>query len=177
MGTFNIWDIVLGALLLFGLIRGWMLGFIRQLFSLAGLLIALLGTRYLATPVATLLCRWTQVSENIVRPLSCLLLFLAILLLSALCARVLQKMVHWVRLGALDAIAGILCYELKIILIASLLINLYEIADPESALIDSRTRENSYLYPPIEAAAPAVITWVAEEVDWETWKPKAAENK
>ena len=72
---------------------------------------------------------------------------------------------------------GIVFCELKIIVILSVAINIYELSDKESKLISQNAKGESLLYLPVQEAAPALFSLVTREIEWEDLKNRINPNK
>ncbi len=172
MENFNYLDIIISCFLLYGIIRGALSGLVRQAFSLAGLIIAVFCSRFIAIPIESFLASICEIPENISRPLSFCLAFLVILLVCEIIIRLLNKILSVIRLGGINRILGIVFCELKIIIIVSVAINIYELSDKDSKLIKQDIKNESLLYTPIQNAAPFLFTLVANDIDWNGIKKK-----
>ena len=172
MENLNYLDIIIMCFLLYGIIRGAMSGLVRQALSLAGLVIAVFCSQFVAIPIDSLLNTLFQVPANIAKPLAFCFAFLLILLACEICIRLLDKILAITRLSGINRILGVVFCELKIIVILSVAINIYELFDKESKLIGQNVKEESLLYPPVQEAAPFLFSLVAKEIDWESLKKK-----
>lgn len=177
MGNFNYLDIIILCFLLYGAIRGALSGLVRQALSLAGLIIAVFCSRFIAIPIESFLASICEIPENISKPLSFCLAFLIILLTCEIIIRLLNKILSITRLGGINRILGIIFCELKIIIILSVAINIYELSDKDSRLIKQDIKNESFLYMPVQNAAPFLFTLVANDIDWNGIKKKINPNK
>ena len=177
MENLNYLDIIIMCFLLYGIIRGAMSGLVRQALSLAGLVIAVFCSQFVAIPIDSLLNTLFQVPANIAKPLAFCFAFLLILLACEICIRLLDKILAITRLSGINRILGVVFCELKIIVILSVAINIYELFDKESKLIGQNVKEESLLYPPVQEAAPFLFSLVAKEINWESLKKRINPNK
>lgn len=177
MGSFNYLDIIILCFLLYGIIRGALSGLIRQAISLAGLIIAVFCSRFIAIPIESLLTSICEIPVNISRPLSFCLAFLIILLICEIIIRLLNKILSITRLGGINRILGIVFCELKIIIILSVAINIYELADKDSKLIERNIKNESFLYTSVQNAAPYLFAFVTNDIDWGDIKKRINPNK
>lgn len=173
----NIIDIVFICIVVFGLVNGFITGFIRQAASLGGLILAILGARYLSPIFEKLLRSWFSVSESLYSPLAYLIAFLLILFGCRLIALFLQKMAKWAMLGGVNRILGMVFGALKYILLLSVLVNVYELADPGFIVIPRKYKENSRLYEPVKTVVRKVFSFVPESFKFDFIKREGVENK
>ena len=177
MENLNYLDIIILCFLLYGIIRGAMSGLVRQALSLAGLVIADFCSQFVAIPIDSLLNTLLQVPANISKPLAFCFAFLLILLACEICIRLLDKILSITRLSGINRLLGIVFCELKIIVILSVAINIYELSDKESKLISQNAKGESLLYLPVQEAAPALFSLVTREIEWEDLKNRINPNK
>lgn len=100
-------DILILVIICFAAIRGFAQGLVRQIGSLGGLLLAILGAIYLSRFTETLLVGIFKLPDYVYHPLAWLLTFLVIYLSVWTLACFLLRMIRWVQLGGIDRISGI----------------------------------------------------------------------
>lgn len=164
----NYIDLIIIVFLIIGFVRGIMVGMVKQIFSLGGFIIAIFASSSLARPIQHILTTLSDgnTSEWILRSLSYLLAFLGIITVCEICGRLLRKVVNWACLGSADKFFGILFYEIKIILLFSVIINIYEIVDERHRLVGEENIKNSYFYRPVARTIPIIVSWVTKEIDF-----------
>ena len=118
----SIIDIVLGALLLFGLIRGTMKGLFVEIASLFALVLGVFGAIHFSYFVADLIepkVDWDEKTMNIVAFATT---FVIIVLAISLAGKALTKLADFAALGMLNKLLGSVFGALKIGLILSVLL-------------------------------------------------------
>ena len=118
----SIIDIVLGALLLFGLIRGAMKGLFVEIASLFALVLGVFGAIHFSYFVADLIeskVDWDEKTMNIVAFATT---FVIIVLAISLAGKALTKLADFAALGMLNKLLGSVFGALKIGLILSVLL-------------------------------------------------------
>ena len=118
----SIIDIVLGALLLFGLIRGAMKGLFVEIASLFALVLGVFGAIHFSYFVADLIeskVDWDEKTMNIVAFATT---FVIIVLAISLAGKALTKLADFAALGILNKLLGSVFGALKIGLILSVLL-------------------------------------------------------
>lgn len=175
----NYIDLVILVFLILGFIRGIMIGMVKQLVSLVGLIVALFASGPLSRPIEALFRSFSDdhTSDLILHTLSYLVAFLCIVILFEIGGRLLRKAVNWASLGGIDKLLGIFFYELKIILLLSVIINIYEIADNQHRLIGEKEIKNSYFYRPVADVVPTIVSWVTKDSDWKEYRFSPSKNK
>ncbi|MCH5327895.1 MAG: CvpA family protein [Coprobacter sp.] len=157
-------DILIFVLLCFAGVHGYIRGFVRQIGSLTGLLLAIIGASYLCRYTETLLVGLFNWPDYVYHPLAWLLTFLVIYLSVWTLAWLLLRMVKFVRLGIIDRIGGILFNMFKYVLVMSVVINIFALLDRDSRMLSRKKKEHSYFYYPVKRVAPTLFSLVTEEV-------------
>lgn len=173
----NAIDIVFICIFVFGLVSGFVSGFIKQVASLGGLILAIVGARYLSPVFEKLLRSWFSFSESLYSPLAYLIAFLLILFGCRLIALALHKVAKWAMLGGVNRVMGMAFGALKYILLVSILINIYDLIDRDSVVINKEYKENSRLYRPVKAVVRKIFPFMSESFNFDFMKREIPENK
>lgn len=146
-------DTVLLVALVLGLVRGLWTGALRQVASLAGLVLAFLVAVPLMRPAGELVGAVLGASERVAPIIGFVIVFGLIQLLLFVALRFLEKIVGMLRLGVLNRLAGGALGALKVaLLFSALFLVLGAVGLPGRG-----AREASVLYGPVAASLPA--TW------------------
>lgn len=157
-------DILILVIICFAAIRGFAQGLVRQIGSLGGLLLAILGAIYLSKFTETLLVGIFKLPDYVYHPLAWLLTFLVIYLSVWTLAWFLLRMVRWAQLGRIDRMSGIVFCIFKYVLVLSVILNIFELIDRDSRLLSQNKKENSYFYSRIAKIAPSIFSLVTDKV-------------
>lgn len=153
----NIIDIVLGALLLFGLIRGTMKGLFVEIASLFALVLGVFGAIHFSYFVADLLeskVDWDEKTMNIVAFATT---FVIIVLAISLAGKALTKLADFAALGMLNKLLGGVFGALKIGLILSVLLIVFNKLNKTLPFMEEEELEESILYKPVKSLAPMIF--------------------
>ncbi|WP_295832805.1 CvpA family protein [uncultured Winogradskyella sp.] len=153
----NIIDIVLGALLLFGLIRGAMKGLFVEIASLFALVLGVFGAIHFSYFVADLLeskVDWDEKTMNIVAFATT---FVIIVLAISLAGKALTKLADFAALGMLNKLLGGVFGALKIGLILSVLLIVFNKLNKTLPFMEEEELEESILYKPVKSLAPMIF--------------------
>lgn len=150
----NTIDIVILIPLLLGFVFGLSKGFIREIISLAVIFIGIYGSKWLSPIASSMLTGVFSVSETVAKPLSFVVVFIAIALFMMFLARSLDKLVENISLGGLNKLLGGLFGMLKYALIISISTNVFQVLDSKINIINTETKANSILYKPMLQLAP-----------------------
>jgi len=153
----NIIDIVLGALLLFGLIRGTMKGLFVEIASLFALVLGVFGAIHFSYFVADLIepkVDWDEKTMNIVAFATT---FVIIVLAISLAGKALTKLADFAALGMLNKLLGGVFGALKIGLILSVLLIVFNKLNKTLPFMEEEELEESILYKPVKSLAPMIF--------------------
>jgi membrane protein required for colicin V production len=162
-------DLTLLIPIVLGFVFGLFKGLIKELTSLAAILLGIYGAKLFAPAIAGLLIHKFAFSDKTALPTAYFLLFVAIALGLLLIANMLDKVFDSMSLGGLNKFLGGLFGALKYALIVSVLLNVFDSLDSRFALIKPKTKEESIGYKPLLNFGPKL---------WdEAKKNKADEDK
>lgn len=146
-------DIIFVLLLIIGCIRGYQKGLIVSLFSVIAFIIGLAAALKLSAVVAAKLSAGTNVSAKWLPLISFILVFLIVVILVNLAARMLQKSVEMFLLGWVNRLGGIIFFALLYGIIFSIFL-FYAV---HLHVIKVDTMNSSVCYPYLKPLAPVVI--------------------
>ena len=153
----SIIDIVLGALLLFGLIRGAMKGLFVEIASLVALVLGVYGAIHFsgfATEFLESKVDWNEKTINIV---AFAITFVIIVLAISLAGKALTKLADFAALGIINKLAGGVFGALKIGLILSVLLIVFNKLNNTLPFMEQKDLEESILYKPVKSLAPMIF--------------------
>lgn len=153
----SIIDIVLGALLLFGLIRGAMKGLFVEVASLVALVLGVYGAIHFSYFAAELLEAKVDWNEKTINIVAFAITFVIIVLAISLAGKALTKLADFAALGIINKLAGGLFGALKIALILSVLLIVFHKMNNTLPFMEEEDLEESMLYKPVKSLAPMIF--------------------
>ena len=153
----SIIDIVLGALLLFGLIRGGMKGLFVEIASLLALVLGVYGAIHFSSFAADFLQSKVDWNEKTLNIIAFAITFVIIVLTISLAGKALTKLADFAALGILNKLLGGVFGALKIGLILSVLLMVFNKLNKTLPFIETQDLEDSVLYEPVKSLAPMVF--------------------
>ena len=153
----SIIDIVLGALLLFGLIRGAMKGLFVEVASLVALVLGVYGAIHFSGFAAELLESKVDWSEKTINIVAFAITFVIIVLAISLAGKALTKLADFAALGILNKLLGGVFGVLKIGLILSVLLIVFNKLNKTLPFMEEEDLEESVLYEPVKSLAPMIF--------------------
>lgn len=150
-------DIVLGALILFGLVRGFMKGLFVEVASLVALVAGVYGAIHFSNFAAEFLQTKTEWNEKTINITAFAITFVVIVLAIAFAGKALTKLANFAALGILNKLLGGVFGALKIALILSVVLNIFDKFNNTVTLLDEDTKENSVLYKPVKSLVPMIF--------------------
>lgn len=161
----NFIDIILIILLALSAIHGFRKGLIIELATFAALLIGLLAGFYLSDIVAGIIIKNFDYSGKYISIISFMVIFITVIVLVQIIARMIEKAVKAIALGFLNKFAGAIFCTLKAAIILSVIIFFLNGFDSEQKIISKESRDNSTLFPIIENIAPTILPTVRDFYD------------
>ena len=161
-------DIVLGALILFGLVRGFMKGLFVEVASLVALIAGVYGAIHFSNFAAEFLQTKTEWNEKTINIAAFAITFVIIVLAIALAGKALTKLADFAALGIINKLLGALFGALKIALVLSVILNIFDKMNSTITFVDEENMADSALYSPVKSFVPMIfpsILTIKEEVD------------
>lgn len=153
----SIIDIVLGALLLFGLIRGAMKGLFVEIASLVALVVGVYGAIHFSGFAAGFLESKVDWNEKTINIVAFAITFVIIVLAISLAGKALTKLADFAALGIINKLAGGVFGVLKIGLILSVLLIVFNKLNNTLPFMEQDDLEESILYKPVKSLAPMIF--------------------
>ncbi len=178
----NYIDIALAILLLIGLVRGFIKGFIFEIAVIGALF---LGT-YAAFKLSGLLQPWILKIGNFspftVNMICSILMFTLICVGLFFLAKLFTGLVNIAALGIFNKILGAIFGLLKYAFITSVILYFFNLLDVRNHYLSSDTKAESHLFYPVLKMAPALLPLMKEMKDEVTtaadkWKEENLLNK
>jgi membrane protein required for colicin V production len=150
-------DIVLGALLLFGLIRGLTKGLFVEVASLLALIVGVYGAIHFSHFTTEFLESRVDWSEKYINIASFAITFIIIVFAISLAGKALTKLADFAALGILNKLLGGLFGFLKIGLILSVILMMFSSMNKAIPFVDDEDIEESILYEHVRSLAPMIF--------------------
>lgn len=157
-------DIVLGALLLYGLVRGLFKGLFVELASIVALIAGVYGAIHFSYFVANFLMEKTEWNEKTINITAFAITFVIIILTISLAGKALTKLADFASLGIINKFLGGVFGALKIGLILSVLLIVFDKMNSTITFVDDEHIEDSILYKPVKSLAPLVFPDIIKSV-------------
>lgn len=150
-------DIVLGALILFGLIRGLMKGLFVEVASLVALIAGVYGAIHFSNFAADFLMERVDWNEKTINITAFAITFVIIVLVISLAGKALTKLADFAALGFLNKLLGALFGGLKIAVILSVVLMIFANLNKTIPFVSDEEIEDSVLYEPVKSLVPMVF--------------------
>ncbi len=164
----NTFDIVITALLLFGFIRGIVKGLFVEVASLVALIAGVFGAIHFSYFIADVLVEYVMWDEKYITIVSFALTFAIIVIAIALIGKLLTKIANFAALGLLNKLLGGVFGALKIGLILSVVLLVFNKLNNNIPFISDEQKENAILYEPVKNLAPTLFPNFLKVVEDET---------
>ncbi len=150
-------DIVLGALILFGLVRGFMKGLFVEIASLVALVAGVYGAIHFSNFAGDLLANHFNWSEKMISVVAFAITFVVIVLAIALAGKALTKLANFAALGIINKLLGGVFGGLKIAVILSVVLIVFDKMNSTIPFTEEETLEASVLYNPVKSLVPSIL--------------------
>ena len=167
----SFFDIVIGILLVWALIKGLKNGLFVELASLLALIVGLYGAIHFSYVTGAYLNEQVNWSETYVKVAAFLITFFLIVVLIQFAGKFLTKIADFAMLGLLNKIAGGIFGALKTAIILGALLIFFERVTDSFNFVDEETKKSSIFYEPIKEIGALVFSFVLEKKQTDT-KPE-----
>jgi membrane protein required for colicin V production len=155
-------DFVIIILLVFGLARGFINGFIRELASLLALILGIWGAIKFSTFTAERLYDYFDMTGKYVGIIAFMITFIIIVIIIHFLGMLLDKFADKLSLGFLNSLLGLFFGVFKTALILSVIFVVLNAIDAKHHFLPKAKIEDSRLYNPIADIAPAIFPIIGE---------------
>lgn len=156
----NYIDLVLGIILILAAVQGFRKGFIVELASLAALVLGIWGAIRFSDWTAGLISDTMNYHSKHLTTIAFIVTFIAIVVLIHVLGKVLDNAVRAVALGFLNRLAGIVFGVLKVAVILSIFLLLFDTIDENVHLLPSRQKTESKVYAPMKQLVPTLFPFI-----------------
>lgn len=159
-------DIIILVTMLFSVVAGLVRGFIRQAFSLGGLIVGVVLGSMLYQPFAQFLHDKVVMKPDVAQIVAFVIILIVVPILCGILGRLLSKVVHDAGLGIVNRLFGALSGLLIWLLVAGMIIRFMEMTGISSNIRTEQTqgRKASVLYAPVRDVSAQCLQWTWKEV-------------
>ena len=157
---FSYLDIFFAIPLIWGIVRGLMSGFVRSLSVFVGLILGITLAQTYAADLSPTIQEWFTLSARQCLSIAYVTIFVAVMIVVAIIARILDKFLHLILLGWLNKLLGALFGFFKWAIILSFFIMVVEYANSKFEFLSPEKKSESILYEPIKKVIPTIMPYV-----------------
>jgi membrane protein required for colicin V production len=155
-------DLIIVVVLILALVMGFINGFVKEVASLAGLILGIWGAIKFSSFTAAKLYEWFDMTGQFVGIIAFIITFGIIVVIIHFIGILADKIVDAVSLGFINRILGIVFGLFKTVLILSVIFAIMNAIDARKPFLPKETIENSTFYNPISDIAPALFPIIGE---------------
>lgn len=167
----NYLDIIFLIPLLFALYRGFKKGIIHMIASLAALVLGIFGAIQLRPFFASFLDSLFDISPDYINIVAFSMAFLVIVLLVHMVAYLVERLIKAVALNFVNRLLGMAFGLLVTAFVISMVLWPLNQINAEKQFIKPERMENSLLFKPLSAFAPAIFPYLKRQ-DWKEFIPR-----
>ena len=156
----NIFDIIILIILSYGLIKGFMKGFIIEVAGIIALILGVTGSFKFASILEVYLNSYVDWSPKTIQAASFIILFIIIIYAVSLLAKMITKTLKIIALGMINRIFGGIFGLLKWCVILSSLVLVSQEINEIITLIPDKTLKESISYNLLEKVGGFLFDWV-----------------
>ncbi len=154
--SMNSLDLYLLIPIALGFIFGLFKGLVKELASLAAIVLGIYGAKLLSPYATGILVKVFDFSPKTAQPLSYLFVFIVIAISLIIVSKMLDKMFESMSLGGLNKLFGGVFGAMKYALIISVLLNVFDAVDSRFSILKAETKDNSIAYKPLMKLGPVL---------------------
>lgn len=153
----NTIDIILGIILIFGTVNGFMKGLFVEITTLVGLVLGVYGAIHFSYFLGDFLKDSVTWDESMIQVVAFAGTFLIILIALVLLGKAMTKIAETIALGFFNKMVGAIFGFLKYALILSIVLIVYDEINTSLRFLEKEKVKKSVLYEPVKNFAPAIF--------------------
>lgn len=153
----NTIDIIIGIILIFGTVNGFMKGLFVEVTTLVGLVLGVYGAIHFSHFLGDFLKDSVSWDESMIQVVAFAGTFLIILIALVLLGKAMTKIAETIALGFFNKLVGAIFGFLKYALILSIVLLVYDEINTSLRFVEKEKVKSSVLYGPIKNFAPAIF--------------------
>ena len=153
----NTFDIVIGIILIFGTIQGFLRGLFVEVTTIAGLILGIYGALHFSYFLRDFLVSIVSWDESMIQLVAFTGTFLIILVALIFLGKAMTKIAETLALGFFNKIVGAIFGFLKYALILSVVLLVFDQVNAMMKFTDKKKISSSVLYDPVKNLAPSIF--------------------
>lgn len=153
----NTIDIVIGIILIFGTVNGFIKGLFVEVTTLVGLVLGVYGAIHFSYFLGDFLKDSVSWDESMIQVVAFAGTFLIILIAMVLLGKAMTKIAETIALGFFNKMVGAIFGFLKYALILSIVLIVYDEINTSIRFMEKKKTNDSILYEPVKNFAPAIF--------------------
>lgn len=153
----NTIDIIIGIILVFGTVNGFMKGLFVEVTTLVGLILGVYGAIHFSHFLGDFLKDSVSWDESMIQVVAFAGTFLIILVALVLLGKAMTKIAETIALGFFNKLVGAIFGFLKYALILSIVLLVYDEINASLRFVEKAKVKKSVLYEPVKNLAPTIF--------------------
>lgn len=153
----NTIDIIIGIILIFGTVNGFLKGLFVEITTLVGLVLGVYGAIHFSHFLGNFLKDYVTWDESMLQLVSFAGTFLIILIGMVLLGKAMTKIAETIALGFFNKLVGAIFGLVKYALILSIVLLVYDEINASLRFVEKEKVKKSILYEPVKNFAPTIF--------------------
>ena len=160
-------DIILLAFIALGIVRGFINGLFVEVASIIALIAGIYGAIHFSNFAAEFLQEKVDWNEKTITISAFAITFIVIVLVIALAGKALTKLADFAALGMLNKLLGAIFGGIKMTLVLSVLLIIFEKFNAQILFTDEEDLKASALYNPVKSLIPSILPSILNDEEAE----------
>lgn len=157
----SIIDVIIGALTLYGIIKGFFKGLFVEVTSLLALIVGVYGGTRFSSYAAEILSNNFSWNKNTIKIAAFAVTFVFIVLAISLAGKALTKLADFAALGVINKLLGAIFGGGKVVFIISIFLLIFNTLNKIIPLVSNDEIQASIFYKPVKSIAPRILPELA----------------
>lgn len=159
----NYIDIVIGALLVYGVVRGFVKGLFVEIASILALIVGIYGAIHFSYYIGDYLQQKVEWDQRYISLIAFALTFIVIIIAVSFIGKLLTKIANFAALGFINKLLGAAFGGLKIAIILGAILVFIDRGNQSFQVINQNTLDNSITYSKVKSLGNYIFSWVIRE--------------
>lgn len=159
----NYIDIVIGGLLVYGVVRGFVKGFFIEVASILALIVGIYGAIHFSYYIGDFMQEKVDWDQRYISLIAFALTFMVIIIAVSLIGKLLTKIADFAALGFINKLLGAAFGGLKVAIVLGAILVFIDRGNQNFQFVNQETLDNSLTYSKVKNLGNYIFAWVIRE--------------